>query len=178
MCRYQEGGKRGLPIAYMASLETRLQDTEAALYSTLRALHDQRGITSEPLEIETDALPTQNHLRSKAEKQHDWKQRPLRTSENIVAWFGGEQQRHTATNSTLCNAIPTTSTLAEIHSVADTLTIPTEFSSRAEEISAPARPVSTTPNNIIERLRNCKPPITPNTWRPETGTTAWTNNYF
>jgi hypothetical protein len=177
MCRYQEGGKRGLPVAYMTSLETRLVDTEAALYATLCALHDQRGITSESIDIETAVLPNRKYTRSKADKQHEWKQRPLRTSENIATWFVDEQ-RHTSSNNNTCIPVPPTFKSADALSIAETLTLPAEAGPRAEEPSVPSRPISSPPNNVIKRLRSCKSPNVPNTWRQESGNMAWTNNYF
>ncbi|KAH3934583.1 hypothetical protein HBI56_024050 [Parastagonospora nodorum] len=92
-CRYAEGGKRGLPAAYMNSIEKRLQDTEAALYATLRALQDMDGLESLSLNVESGPKTESRPRRSKAEKQKEWMQRPLQTSEDILTWFRDEQQR-------------------------------------------------------------------------------------
>jgi hypothetical protein len=177
MCRYQEGGKRGLPVAYMTNLETRLHDTEAALYATLRALHHQRSVTCDPIDIEIVALPGERSPRSKADKQHEWKQRPLRTSENIAAWFADEQY-DTSPDKNKCNPVSLMTTSADVHSIAESSTIRAASGPRAEEPSALARPIPSPPNNVIERLKSCKSPNVPNSWHQESGTAGWTDVYF
>jgi hypothetical protein len=161
----------------MTSLETRLHDTEAALYATLRALHHQRSITSGPIDVETVALPGRRFPRSKADKQHEWKQRPLRTSENIAAWFADEQC-NTSSDQNTCNPVSLTITSADVHSIAETSTIPAESGPGAKKPSALARPIPSPPNNVIERLKSCRSPNVPNTWHRERGTAAWTDVYF
>ncbi|CAO2655831.1 Nn.00g046340.m01.CDS01 [Neocucurbitaria sp. VM-36] len=86
LCRYQEGGKRGLPAAYITSLERRLQETEIALSATLFSLQEVKGF--EFLErnmISARSVP--GRARSKAEKQNEWKRLPLQNSEHLAAWL-------------------------------------------------------------------------------------------
>ncbi|KAF1922565.1 uncharacterized protein M421DRAFT_48328, partial [Didymella exigua CBS 183.55] len=87
ICRYQEGGRRGLPIAYINSLERRLRETESALYATLLAHNEQDikasnfGLLKPPREL------------SKTERQDDWKRLPLQTPEQLATWFHEKQQQ-------------------------------------------------------------------------------------
>ncbi|KAF2004058.1 hypothetical protein P154DRAFT_65738 [Amniculicola lignicola CBS 123094] len=87
-CRYLEGGKRGIPAAYMTALEKRLQETEAALYTALNAIEDHGRTIASPA---VKWYGTSNSSRSKTERQHEWKQQPLQSKEQLAAWFRGKK---------------------------------------------------------------------------------------
>jgi hypothetical protein len=86
-CRYAEGGKRGIPAAYINSLEDRLAETEAALYSALTAIdsmaNDAAGLRRALVHVSGPVT----RERSKLEKLDEWKRLPLRSGEQLHAWF-------------------------------------------------------------------------------------------
>ena len=88
-CRYTEGGKRGIPAAYINSLEDRLVETEAALCSALAAIDAMHpaGIAQLPVTDHLATLPQ----RSKVDKQHEWRRLPLRSGDQLQRWY--EQKR-------------------------------------------------------------------------------------
>jgi hypothetical protein len=161
----------------MTSLETRLQATEAALYATLLALHDQGGMTSVPVHIQTGESSNAKPLRSKAEKQHEWKQLPLRTSEDLAAWFQ-EQQCHAIRHDTQRDSAPAGNTSLEEHPVLETPTTHSASNLCRNQLSALDRPVSKPSDDVMERLKSCRPPKAPNAWFSVVESTAWMNNYF
>jgi hypothetical protein len=164
----------------MTSLEIRLQDTEAALYATLLTLREQGGIAPAPVDLNTQTatLPSSKPTRSKAEKQHGWKNLPLRTSEDLTAWFVEEQQHHTTSHSTRREFVPPRSTLIEDHQVAEAPTTASGSNLCRDQLSALDRAVSAPSDDVIERLRRCRPPNVPNTWFPAARSTAWSYDYF
>jgi hypothetical protein len=86
-CRYTEGGKRGIPAAYINSLEDRLAETEAALYSALTAID---SMSNDPAGLRRALVHVSGPVareRSKIEKQNEWKRLPLRSGEQLHAWL-------------------------------------------------------------------------------------------
>jgi hypothetical protein len=171
-CHYQEGGKRGLPAAYITALERRLADTEAALFTTLVALQTQdalrlteghlSGVTSQALQPQ----------RSKAEKLEEWKRLPLQTQEQLAAWLQARRPDSTAPEMPQpgpSNPVPeykAHSTLAVSERRLDS------NASRFHETHAnTARSAS-----AVEQLRDCEMPIIPNV--PRDFSIQWRENYF
>ncbi|KAK7187261.1 hypothetical protein DPSP01_013021 [Paraphaeosphaeria sporulosa] len=91
-CRYAEGGKRGIPAAYINSLEDRLAETEAALYSALATINSVHNGTAGLHRLLTDASGPVARERSKIEKQDEWKRLPLRSGEQLRVWFEEKSQ--------------------------------------------------------------------------------------
>ena len=86
-CRYAEGGRRGIPAAYIQSLEDRLAETEAALLTALAAIdsmHDEGTGMSQLLMEFPDPISRES---SKIEKQDEWKRLPLQSAEQLQTWF-------------------------------------------------------------------------------------------
>jgi len=157
----------------MTSIEKRLQDTEAALYAALRTLHEMDGLRS--LALNTDgAFKTESKpQRSKAEKQREWMQRPLQTSEDILAWFRDEQQP--STHSTRQDAkLAGEATASTIHDskTQTTSTMPSQFENQ------PSASSQVGPGAGMERLKACKPPSVPNASLSAGQPTSWLENYF
>lgn len=166
-CHYQQGGKRGLPAAYMASLEERLQDTEIALDAALRSVTDQRGqgIVYYHLDTARNLAPAFQY--SKAEKQRSWRQQPLRTSEDIVAWFEARQVNgHNATS-------PHSPKIDQVQDGAHS-------ASTVEDAHLPTRGPSPIayPSDAMTKLRSCKRPLTPNVPYNSARSTEWLDRYF
>jgi hypothetical protein len=169
LCRYQEGGKRGLPAAYMIRLESRLRDTENALYASLRTLWKESNQSSPSLHLMVADLMVPRSQPSKAEKQREWEQSPLRTGEDIVAWF--EQREKHCGGSDSKHAVSTD-----------------KGRSNDEVVSAPGIDdmLSTTPihcdvgphEDVIEQLRNCRQPAAPNVSPSVPSSHIWCDNYF
>jgi hypothetical protein len=179
VCRYQEGGRRGLPIAYINTLEKRLQDTEAALYAALLALEDQRSIRSGDL----SSLKMPREL-SKVDRQDEWKHLPLQTSEQLSAWFQHKHQQ----------AVPPEPELPHIPFPGAAISQP-EGSQGPEDLQIDV-PVSATPGlgttcspsgsdstlpvsskSVTEQLKGIDPPRAPNTSTPQARSALW-HNYF
>ena len=176
-CRYQEGGKRGLPAAYMTCLEQRLQETESALSATLFSLQDVNGFDSLERHI-IDAGSPPGHTRSKAEKQNEWKRLPLQTSEDLKIWFREkhlsdeliEARRPDSHNS---NSDVQPQKMQGIGGRYDDTPHITQRRAHAqpERILALESP-------IIEHLKSCNPPIAPNTTGISFHSSQWHDNYF
>lgn len=147
----------------MISLESRLRDTENALYASLRTLWKQSNQSSPSLHVMVADLTVPRTQRSKAEKQREWEQSPLRTDEDIVAWFeqmekhcGGSDSKHAVSTDKI--------------------------------VSAPSMDdmLSTTPihgdvgphEDVIEQLRNCRQPAAPNVSPSVPSSHIWCDNYF
>jgi hypothetical protein len=172
-CRYQEGGKRGLPVLYMTSLENRLHDTEAALYSTLSALRGH-GIDDFKGPVSAGNMyPAERPQRSKAEKQAEWKQQPLRTKEDLLAWF---QERQAGAHNDQDIALPAMNPDLQI---AET-ELPTLNMDDGNEQRAYMQTLTTdmSPVDVIERLKQCRRPVVPNNSASDGNDTAWLDCYF
>ncbi|PSN68639.1 hypothetical protein BS50DRAFT_586082 [Corynespora cassiicola Philippines] len=92
-CRYVEGGKRGIPAAYITALEARLQETENALYATLATLDERGGIHCTTMPSGQAKLTSEWNKLSKKEKQRFWERRPLLTNDQLIKWFRERRQQ-------------------------------------------------------------------------------------
>ncbi|KAF2025866.1 alpha/beta-hydrolase [Setomelanomma holmii] len=179
-CRYQEGGKRGLPTAYMASLENRLQDTEAALYDALRALQSQSRQEPSPLQLDLRNLVAPKVQLSKAEKQKEWEQYPLRTNEELSAWFAQYHGENTTTSEPLGNVRWSTK------QTQDGVEVDLDMISRSavrgmSSTTTGHRDTRTQPvalEDALTQLQNCRQPPAPNVLPPTITSTTWVENYF
>jgi hypothetical protein len=160
----------------MTSLEDRLQDTEIALYTALRALQAQGGSVSVS-ELLNEHIPTASMPQcSKAEKQREWKRQPLWTSEDFVMWCEDQHQRFQTLPSTRLEA-PFRGDKVEQTS-AETSAVPTTSGMQDEHLSARAHPLSMPSEAVIQQLRHCQPPTVPNGTMAATHLGAWYDNYF
>ncbi|KAH7083353.1 Alpha/Beta hydrolase protein [Paraphoma chrysanthemicola] len=176
LCRYQEGGKRGLPAAYMISLEHRLRDTENALYASLRALQQQGNQTLSSLEAAIEDSPVVQIPRSKAEKQREWEQFPLQTGEDLATWFEHLEQHRDGSRTN--DAISTESRRPGPPSW--DLLQDTKASAPSRENAFSATPTFSDPQScehVIELLRSCKQPTAPNI-SLAISSNGWRDNYF
>ncbi|KAF2445763.1 hypothetical protein P171DRAFT_272923 [Karstenula rhodostoma CBS 690.94] len=71
----------------MNSLEDRLAETEAALYSALATIRPINNDTVALHQLLTNVTDPVARERSKIEKQDEWKRLPLRSGEQLDAWF-------------------------------------------------------------------------------------------
>ncbi|KAJ8131160.1 hypothetical protein O1611_g2466 [Lasiodiplodia mahajangana] len=79
-CEYPDQGKRGLPAGFLSALETRLQETERALFYALSELHE--GI------IEHGAYSGHsNPAQTKNDMMEKWASLPLGDRAQAKAWF-------------------------------------------------------------------------------------------
>lgn len=156
----------------MTSLETRLRDTEAALYATLRALQDQGDITLAPVHVDANVLETSKPQRSKAERQHEWKREPLQTREDLVAWLGAKQQQHANAHNIRPNAAPSRDLPMEVYPSLET----PDF--QEDELLADGQPSPTPSSAVMEQLKKCTPPKIPNFSFSGTNPVAWLDSYF
>lgn len=161
-------------MAYMTSLENRLQETEIALYTALRALHTQVGDASAVLA--TSDSWTSTHRRSKAEKLNEWKQSPLRTSQDLLVWF--DQQHHSFESSTSVRQgemHPKGAVDARMHTATAAQLNAAEVSEEQHSLARAQSPRYS--GALIEQLRSCRPPTVPNTTMA-THAAMWHENYF
>lgn len=179
VCRYQEGGKRGLPVAYIHTLEKRLQDTEAALYATLLALEDQRNVTSGDL----SSLKTPREL-SKADRQDEWKHLPVLTVEQLTAWFQHKHQQAVPPEPELPHIpFPGSAILqAEGLQIPEDIQMdgPASVTPGLNNTCSPTGSDSTLPvssKSVIEQLKGIDPPRAPNTSTSQASAAVW-HNYF
>ncbi|KAF6825222.1 C6 finger domain-containing protein [Colletotrichum plurivorum] len=87
-CQYPEQSKRGIPNGYLNKLETRLAETEAALFRALSGTLDGQAVgfdsASSPALLSQPAwTPRQN----KVDRVKEWESLPLQTSSDLLAWF-------------------------------------------------------------------------------------------
>lgn len=158
----------------MTSIEKRLQQTEAALYASLRALQEMDGLQSLSLNAEGASKTESRPQRSKAEKQKEWMQRPLRTSQDVLTWFRDEQEQP-STHSTRQDARLTGEATAGTIYDSKTQTTSTMPSQREDQPSACSQ---ADPGAGMERLKACKPPSVPNASLFAGQPTSWLENYF
>jgi hypothetical protein len=165
LCQYQEGGKRGLPAAYIAALEMRLAETETALSTSLIALQELDGL--QLLGHDLRGRSTSTRQRSKAEKVEEWRQLPLQTSEQLKAWL--HAQHHIGGSSSRVISTPDPNR--------PTLRIERSWTNPPVP-STVERGVHSTPGSAIQQLRFCNPPVTPNVPQEIFGSVRWQDNYF
>ncbi|KAK7444912.1 hypothetical protein Landi51_08270 [Colletotrichum acutatum] len=93
-CQYPEQSKRGIPNGYLNKLETRLAETEAALFRVLSgALDHAQGFdsASSPALLPQAAwTPRQN----KVDRVKEWDSLPLQTPDDIQAWYRSKATEH------------------------------------------------------------------------------------
>ncbi|KAE8449612.1 hypothetical protein EG329_007942 [Mollisiaceae sp. DMI_Dod_QoI] len=87
LCKYAESNKRGIPSGYLGALETRLHETEAALYNALCELRrfNQTGTFS--YSNVSEPLSSHQSNTSKAFKLAEWRRYPLQTSKDVENWW-------------------------------------------------------------------------------------------
>ncbi|KAI1125088.1 hypothetical protein F5Y10DRAFT_14192 [Nemania abortiva] len=79
-CEYPDQGKRGLPAGFLGALESRLQETERALFYALGELHEGT--------VERDAYAgLSNPAQTKSEMMEKWASLPLGDRGQVKAWF-------------------------------------------------------------------------------------------
>jgi hypothetical protein len=158
----------------MTSLENRLQDTEAALFTTLHALETQGNGDLSSLSFNSNGnvncAMSPRPSRSKLEKQNEWRQQPLQKSEDLIAWF--EERRKVTPNR-----------LAAPESSRDLAREPsnTSLMPRLNSESAHGHahlPPDAPPLDVAERLSSCSRPTVPNGFSSTAKPTAWLDCYF
>ncbi|KAF3044268.1 hypothetical protein E8E12_002006 [Didymella heteroderae] len=179
ICRYQEGGKRGLPIAYINSLERRLRETESALYATLLAHNEQDNIKASSFGL----LKAPREL-SKTERQDDWKRLPLQTPEQLNSWFQEKRQQAVPSEPQLPHipfpGVPSLQPVDSNPSEDPRMALPLPHTPASDNIHSPVYPESASSNlsrNVTEQLRGIEPPQAPNTSAAPFNSTSW-HNYF
>lgn len=179
ICRYQEGGKRGLPIAYINNLEKRLRDTESALYATMLALDERDSVKASNFGL----LKMPREL-SKTERQDDWRRLPLQTPEQLSTWFQEKQQQAVPPEPELPHipfpGVPTLQPI-EPHAGEDPrMALPVSRTPGSDTLHSPSYPESTSSTlskTVTEQLRGIEPPQAPNTSALPSKSTSW-HNYF
>ncbi|KAL1801422.1 hypothetical protein ACET3X_001764 [Alternaria dauci] len=167
-CHYQEGGKRGLPAAYITALEKRLADTEAALSAALIALQTQSAIRLTDGAISQASQPQ----RSKAEKLEEWKRLSLHTDEQLVAWLQARHPDRVARATSQPNPSEPIFPYQAHNTSKATETRPDSNTRPIRE----AHGITATSASAIEQLRECSMPAMPNA--PRDSSTKWRENYF
>lgn len=156
----------------MNSLEKRLQETETALHSALIVLEEQDNLGSVSLKPQTFPSNRTAKVRSKAEKQEEWKQHPLQSAADLKVWLQDRQQYDMPTTTPLQLG---ESLVSQYNSSESTAPFPPPDLGQAK----PARQSQPDPtfDNVLEKLKNCQAPIIPNmTGGPSSS--AWQENYF
>ncbi|KAH6633147.1 hypothetical protein C7974DRAFT_165776 [Boeremia exigua] len=179
ICRYQEGGKRGLPIAYINNLERRLRDTESALYATMLAFDERDSIQASNFGL----LKTPREL-SKTERQDDWRRLPLQTPDQLAMWFQEKKLQAVAPQAELPSiSFPAVPALqpTDLRAEEDPrMALPIPHTPGSESMHSPAYPESASSNvskGVAEQLRGIEPPQAPNTSGLPLKSTSW-HNYF
>lgn len=178
ICRYQEGGKRGLPIAYINNLEKRLRETESALYAAMVALDEHESIQSSNFGI----LKAPREL-SKIERQDDWQRLPLQTPEQLATWYREKQHQAVPPEPELPHisfpGIPTPQPVDSASVEDSRITLPVPHTPSSDNVHSPAYPesvASALSKDVAKQLKDIEPPQAPNASRPF-GSTSW-HNYF
>lgn len=84
---------RGIPNGYLNKLETRLAETEAALFRVLSGALDSQALhsASSPALLPQAAwTPRQN----KVDRVKEWDSLPLQTADEVQAWFRSKATEH------------------------------------------------------------------------------------
>ncbi|KAL0939957.1 C6 finger domain-containing protein [Colletotrichum truncatum] len=118
-CQYPEQSKRGIPNGYLNKLETRLAETEAALFKVLSGALDSHAYDpafSPALLSQSAWTPRQN----KVDRVKEWENLPLQSSNDIQAWF---RFKATEGNDTATD-LPAASPQSLISSISDQLVVP------------------------------------------------------
>ncbi|KAI8239326.1 hypothetical protein K4K57_010436 [Colletotrichum sp. SAR 10_99] len=118
-CQYPEQSKRGIPNGYLNKLETRLAETEAALFRVLSCTMDSQtydAASSPALLSQAAWTPRQN----KVDRVKEWESLPLQTPTDIQAWF---RSKATESNDAATD-LPAASPQSLMSSVSDQLALP------------------------------------------------------
>ncbi|KAI8170216.1 hypothetical protein K4K49_000160 [Colletotrichum sp. SAR 10_70] len=118
-CQYPEQSKRGIPNGYLNKLETRLAETEAALFRVLSGTMDSQtydAASSPALLSQAAWTPRQN----KVDRVKEWESLPLQTPNDIQAWF---RSKATESNDAAAD-LPAASPQSLMSSVSDQLALP------------------------------------------------------
>ncbi|KAI8296230.1 hypothetical protein K4K56_006202 [Colletotrichum sp. SAR 10_98] len=118
-CQYPEQSKRGIPNGYLNKLETRLAETEAALFRVLSGTMDSQtydAASSPALLSQAAWTPRQN----KVDRVKEWESLPLQTPTDIQAWF---RSKATESNDAATD-LPAASPQSLMSSVSDQLALP------------------------------------------------------
>ncbi|KAF4903855.1 Depudecin biosynthesis cluster-specific transcription activator DEP6 [Colletotrichum viniferum] len=118
-CQYPEQSKRGIPNGYLNKLETRLAETEAALFRVLSGAldsHTYDAASSPALLSQAAWTPRQN----KVDRVKEWESLPLQTPTDIQAWF---RSKATESNDAATD-LPAASPQSLMSSVSDQLALP------------------------------------------------------
>jgi hypothetical protein len=169
-CQYQEGGKRGLPAAYIAALEKRLAETETALYANLIALQELNGKQLPDRDLAGATISTRH--RSKAERLEEWKRLPLQTGKQLDAWLQAQQQFDTPFTS-----IALDSGHERTKRIERSVPTPSVPGTGVRSIQN-AHDESTLTVAAMQQLRLCSPPVIPNTSLEMLDSGRWQDNYF
>lgn len=185
-CNYQEGGKRGLPAAYMRALEERLAETETALGATLLALKDQAAQQSIGYHLPSELSHPPAPRRSKVEKLEEWKRLPLQTSEHLMAWLGAQNHQNATlttfpTDGSRWVSEPQTHTASgamNSRTLFDSPTLPFAEAGAAHRARSTAEDRSRSTAMVMELLETCDQPAVPNTSEFLPDYMQWRENYF
>ncbi|KAE9582556.1 Depudecin biosynthesis cluster-specific transcription activator DEP6 [Colletotrichum fructicola] len=118
-CQYPEQSKRGIPNGYLNKLETRLAETEAALFRVLSGTMDSQtydAASSPALLSQAAWTPRQN----KVDRVKEWESLPLQTPTDIQVWF---RSKATESNDAATD-LPAASPQSLMSSVSDQLALP------------------------------------------------------
>ncbi|KAI8317784.1 Depudecin biosynthesis cluster-specific transcription activator DEP6 [Colletotrichum sp. SAR11_240] len=118
-CQYPEQSKRGIPNGYLNKLETRLAETEAALFRVLSGTMDSQtydAASSPALLSQAAWTPRQN----KVDRVKEWESLPLQTPTDVQAWF---RSKATESNDAATD-VPAASPQSLMSSVSDQLALP------------------------------------------------------
>ncbi|KAI8264272.1 Depudecin biosynthesis cluster-specific transcription activator DEP6 [Colletotrichum sp. SAR 10_77] len=118
-CQYPEQSKRGIPNGYLNKLETRLAETEAALFRVLSGTMDSQtydAASSPALLSQAAWTPRQN----KVDRVKEWESLPLQTPNDVQAWF---RSKATESNDAATD-LPAASPQSLMSSVSDQLALP------------------------------------------------------
>jgi hypothetical protein len=173
-CHYQEGGKRGLPAAYIIALEKRLADTEAALSAALVVLQNQEVTRLDDVQL-SGASQALDRQRSKAEKLEEWKRLPLRTTEQLMTWLQAQHADNAGPGKLLSRPNDPAFDDDEARRTFKAA------ESRPDSNAHPSREIPTNtsmPVSVIDQLKDCEMPIAPNVPRSPTDLARWRENYF
>jgi hypothetical protein len=152
-CHYQEGGKRGLPAAYIKALEERLAATETALFASLMAIRSQAAEDLIANHLPSTMFDTPSRQRSKAERLADWRRLPLQTRDQLMVWLRAQEDENLAA--------------AAAPQIDDSRSIP----DNQVRTAVPSK-------TILELLATCSEPTVPNSLGCSPGSRQWTENYF
>lgn len=120
---------------------------------------------------------------SKLERQDDWKRLPLRTSEQLAAWYREKQHQAVAPEPELPHipfpGVPALQHEDGISAEDSRMALSVPHTPGPNHVDSPTHPESTSSTlskDIAEQLKGIEPPQAPNASRPSKST-SW-HNYF